>query len=87
MWSLLQKKVRRYRTLNEVLNDTKDWIELRQLKRKKKIKSTEKSKKIKLKHPDTPFLCFYRDKKEDLKKDNPDMPLVINKLVLCDRKI
>nr|XP_023013556.1 nucleolar transcription factor 1-A-like [Leptinotarsa decemlineata] len=69
-WSFIQKKIRKYRLLREMLVDAKEWITMP----KSKKKSAKASR-----HPDMPrrplsvYLIYYLKKREALQAENPGM--------------
>ncbi|KAJ8981486.1 hypothetical protein NQ317_007012 [Molorchus minor] len=73
-WVLLQKKIRRYRLLKEVLEDAKEWVCSPKLPRQKG--------KIRLQHPDMPrkplsaYFLYYTKKREVFQKAHPGLDAV-----------
>ncbi|XP_018571323.1 nucleolar transcription factor 1-A-like [Anoplophora glabripennis] len=62
-WFLLQKKIRRFRLLKEVLADAKEWISAPKSKKKKTSRHPDMPRK-----PLTAYFIYYMQKKDSLNK-------------------
>ncbi|XP_015792052.1 nucleolar transcription factor 1-A [Tetranychus urticae] len=74
-WDLVLTRIRRYRTLSEVLGDARDWA-------KNPYNNASLNKKTR--HPDlpkkplTPFLRYFTEKRERFAKKNPNSTSVVD---------
>lgn len=72
-WAQITTRVRRYRTLTELVSDAKEWV--------KHPWTTFNSSKSKNKHPDlpkkplTPYFRYFLEKREKHSKENPAMSM------------
>ncbi|KAJ8893147.1 hypothetical protein PR048_005730 [Dryococelus australis] len=73
MWTRIQKRVRRYRLLREVLVDAKDWVN-------KPWTHFYRSQKMN-RHPDLPkrplssYMLFYMERKDEVVRQNPGLDM------------
>uniref|UniRef100_T1I8H6 HMG box domain-containing protein n=1 Tax=Rhodnius prolixus TaxID=13249 RepID=T1I8H6_RHOPR len=83
-WKIIEKKIRGYRILQEVLADAKVWLEHPWM-------DFYRGGKNKNRHPDMPkkpltsYMIFYMKKKESITKENPGIGLTSLSKIIADK--